>query len=808
MSKHKDIVIIEAPTLTPEQEQEKWLGEAARAVKEKSMLMRGAMQQNNTGQVLRFASQMLAELRTNMLTPQHYYELYMKAFDELQQLELYFLEEVQNSRITADQLYATVQHAGNMVPRLFLLITVGSVFVKTKAAPPKDILQDLIEMARGVQNPTRGMFVRHYLSTVMKNKLPDAENEWSQNNGGTVRDSATFILRNFREMCWLWYRMETKATIHNKEKRDKERRQLCVLVGFNIVRLSQLEGIDRQMYGETVLPLVLRIILDYRDKIQQQYLLETIVRVFSDDFHLRTLEPLLEALARVVTGVDINSILSSLMDRLGNYVESLHEGEAESSGKKEEKVIRRMFSIFQTKITELVTQHNTTSFPPNAFVETLASLSRMSLKAYPGEFDRVDACFGDVGNYFSSQNVKPDEKTSEALREFLTASFDSITDPNVLLDMQNLVSVVSLLPFATRRKTALAFVSCAARSGQKITSLERVTTMFDIISPIVKDVDDTPAQRNLIYLDDPIREFVEEQHAVCKALHLLDNENLSLLAKMYSGVRKQLGQGGEERMRYTLKAMCSLYVRLALRVNKQPDCGVHAAKMFQYIHTGDGKGILEHLASQQPMEGFYSYLSTSNTADICALPEVTYDLFAAACILYEENAADSKVQQSMLSAMICSLAAMRGLPEEEYINLATKLCQHSSKLLLKADQSKMVMQCAHLFWKGHLSEEYHKKVTDCLQRALKTADNSPAGHQFALFVEALNRYLYFYANANPHVTPKVVNALVGMTLEARESQESKDTTNYAEVKRFFDSTLRFIKHKQASGEDKWLEVEL
>ena len=64
------------------------------------------------------------------------------------------------------ELYELVQHAGNVLPRLYLLLTVGSVYITSKEAAAKDILTDLVEMCRGVQHPMRGLFLRNYLAQV------------------------------------------------------------------------------------------------------------------------------------------------------------------------------------------------------------------------------------------------------------------------------------------------------------------------------------------------------------------------------------------------------------------------------------------------------------------------------------------------------------------------------------------------------------------------------------------------------------------------------------------------------------------
>lgn len=64
----------------------------------------------------------------------------MAITDELRHLELYLLEEFQKGRKVAD-LYELVQYAGNIVPRLYLLITVGLVYIKTNISLKRSILK-------------------------------------------------------------------------------------------------------------------------------------------------------------------------------------------------------------------------------------------------------------------------------------------------------------------------------------------------------------------------------------------------------------------------------------------------------------------------------------------------------------------------------------------------------------------------------------------------------------------------------------------------------------------------------------------
>jgi len=161
------------------------------------------------------------------------------------------------------ELYENVQHAGNIIPRLYLLMTVASVYIKSKKAPAKDILFDLVELCRGVQHPMRGLFLRNYLSQIARDKLPDSGSEY-EGSGGTVKDSIEFILQNFGEMNKLWVRMQHQGAVRDRSKREKERRNLRQLVGTNLVRLSEMNGVDLPTYKELVLPRILEQIQNCR----------------------------------------------------------------------------------------------------------------------------------------------------------------------------------------------------------------------------------------------------------------------------------------------------------------------------------------------------------------------------------------------------------------------------------------------------------------------------------------------------------------------------------------------------------------
>ena len=79
-------------------DQEKLLDEALGIVKVQAFQMKRCLDKAKLMDGLKHASTMLSELRTSLLSPKSYYELYMATCDELRHLELYLLDEFQKGR--------------------------------------------------------------------------------------------------------------------------------------------------------------------------------------------------------------------------------------------------------------------------------------------------------------------------------------------------------------------------------------------------------------------------------------------------------------------------------------------------------------------------------------------------------------------------------------------------------------------------------------------------------------------------------------------------------------------------------------
>lgn len=238
----------------------------------------------------------------------------MAVFDALRYLSVHLRESHPVNHLA--DLYELVQYAGNIIPRLYLMITVGTAYMSIEDAPVKELMKDMMDMSRGVQHPIRGLFLRYYLSGQVRDYLPTSDSDGPEGNLG---DSINFILTNFVEMNKLWVRLQHQGHSREREQRIRERKELQLLVGSNIVRLSQL--VDLETYKTSILGPLLEQVVQCRDVLAQEYLLEVITQVFPDEFHLHTLDQFLGAVSRLNPHVNVKAIVIGLMDRLSEYAD-------------------------------------------------------------------------------------------------------------------------------------------------------------------------------------------------------------------------------------------------------------------------------------------------------------------------------------------------------------------------------------------------------------------------------------------------------------------------------------------------------
>jgi len=542
-----------------EQDQERLLDEAASVVKEQAYYMKKAIDGENLRDALKFSSNLICELRTSLLSPRNYYELYMLVFSELLHLAAFFADKGRHGRKMAE-LYESVQHAGNILPRLYLLITVGAAYIKSREATPRQILKDMSELTKGVQHPMRGLFLRYYLSQMCKDKLPDTGSEYEGPESGNVDDAFEFILTNFSQSNRLWVRLQHQGPVKDKVRREKERHDLRVLVGSNLVRLSQLEGLTLPMYTENVLPKLTEQIISSKDAMAQQYLLDCIIQVFPDEFHMRTLEQLLGTCTKVVSSVDLKHIMVNLMTRLAQYCQRNDEIVPPDID---------IFNLFLTHLTTIIERipEKDAKDDTGSLLELLSAFLNFTLTLYPSRVDYVDVILNATvsllyrhGYSGLDDGKKLDGSSVDTVVELLSTPLRSLSLE--VLSLEHYPNLFRTLSFHTRKQVAVSMVDTVLEANLSLTRVEDLNRFFSFISPLVKDDEDTP-------IDEAVGEdFINEQIQVCKLMNQIRHEDPEEVLKLIAAARSFFGQGGPQRMKYTLVPLVYKALNLLPRVDE------------------------------------------------------------------------------------------------------------------------------------------------------------------------------------------------------------------------------------------------
>ncbi|KAI9578027.1 vacuolar protein sorting-associated protein 35 [Glossina fuscipes] len=783
-------------------DQEKLLAEAINAARKQAFQMNHFLDKDRMQDALKCATFMLSELRTSMLSPKSYYELYMVITDELCHLESWFAVYLGKKNNREPDLYELVQYTNTIVPRLYLLITVGIVYIKKDSSLKRSILKDLVEMCSGVQHPLRGLFLRNYLLQCTRNILPDtlvAKNE----HEGNVYDAIDFVLTNFAEMNKLWVRMQHQGHSSEKTRREKEREELKILVGTNLVRLSQLESVSLEIYQRLILPGILEQVVSCRDAIAQEYLMECIIQVFPDEFHLQTLDPFLKSCAQLEVGVNVKNIIICLIDRLATY----NQRSGKTSGTHIESIIPpevQLFDVFSAQVANVV--QTRTDMPLEDTISLQVALLSLAQKVYPERVDYVDKVLGTTTQILERLNmhyISHMLSVNQELSRLLRICIDFYNNVLTIIQLNNFCPLLDKFDHTSRKTLALYLVMNILEYETLIPTADEADAVLNLITPLIKD-DEELANRNDVEIGD-LEEFAEEQGIVARFVHLMKSEEPDMQYKILQIARKHLGAGGCQRIKHVLPPLIFSAYQLAYRYKSIADQDENwdkkCQKIIQYCHSTISplaKAELPELALRLYLQGalVIGVIGHSNHET------VAYEFMTQAFSLYEDEISDSKAQLAAITLIMSTFEQMTCFSEENAEPLRTNCALAASKLLKKPDQCRGVVACAALFWSAKQNGKEmrdEKKTLDCLKKGARIASQClDTGVQVQLYVELLNHYLFYFERGNSLITVAMLNQLIGKISEELPNLEPSEETKQIEL--HYNNTLAHIKSRTESND--------
>ena len=745
-----------------------------------SYYMKRSFDQGQVDEALKHATNMLEELRTNLLSPINYNVLYQQTLSELLLLSTYFQDESLFPKRRIAELYEVLQYTPNIVPRLYLLFTLAPAFIKAGHAKANDVMRDLIEMARGVQHPTRALFLRHYLLQCLKDVLPDGKSE-----GGTIEDTLTFILENFKQMNVLWVRLEFSLNQQTVEERKQQRSQLKQLVGSNIQRISALRDLDVAHYKEIVLPYLVEQIKACREPLAQYYIIESITQVFPVEFHIETLDVVFGVLQCLEDDVSTLQLVTALIDRLKTY---------ETTDENAINTVR----LVAVQIYSLL--HAGQSFALEDTLDMLSSLLNFTLKADARNFDNVNAILRLVENHI--EGIYGDSRldsvgVSRKLRYFLVTPLREMADASMLFELEYFPVLVNRMRFLDRKLIALEVCRSFARTESPIGDPDSLRSFFAIVQVLLKrpqdyedDPDNLPASASL--------------SAVGRVFHLIRvRGSLDDTFALISSVSTTIQNLDAEVKECLYLPLGEELLRIAVEIDADPDsCETTVRAVLQHIY------ILLTEGDPPAIPSFWLFVEAALISDRCATEGITTEFFTSAFRIWKEGMIDGTVRFRMLVAMVRAATQLRKISADMYESITSELCNAAGKLLQKDQQVEAYLLCAHMYnidREAAADEEEEEdeedsvfknpsRIKGCLVRALKaTSTMMDAREQLPWYYKVLSSAIYFIEKGID-LPEQWFNALrsqidtlhdnLGGDLESKISEQNR---------RFYQNTIRHMR---------------
>ena len=818
------------------------LEKSLKKIKEQAFHINSAIEKNNLRQCLKEAYTMLCELRTNELSPKNYYGLYMSVVDVMLTLKNYMIEEISRGRRLID-LYDDVQQAQNVIPRLYLMITAGSIYIERVPRSTRIIIYDMLGLVKAVQNPIKGLFLRNYLLKMLKDKLPDKDNVYLR-EGASFEDSIKFIIENMEEMNRLWIRLSGGVHGPEKAKRDKEREELKVLIGESMTKLSSLENLNLEIYEEIVLPKLLNIILNSKDQLSQQYLMECIIHAFPDSYNVKCIESLLEATSNLEEGVDIGIIFVSLMQKLGNYFGRFNKSdENENENGNDKQIFETAQNIYPALLKNFKGYMNqnlnnkeiNTVEDLNKIFNLISSFIKFSIQCAPKEQK-----FASINNIFALTlelaNRYKNNMTEDNLNKISALLIEPLTNGMNIFRMNDFIPLMNFLNIKSRKNIGIKLIETLINNAnegktnlEKLDSLDSLDKILKYIKPLLTNSKDSIQEEDYIY--------EAEQSVVCKLIYIIRTNNIETIYKILNDLKNIFSHGGPNRRKYTMPPLALRIIKFChdITLCYENKLGLIPEKkkknkfVKEIIESLDISKIendeifyklisniykllkeaLDIISQEQPELGFKLYLNAASQANSIncnkeKFQKLCINFIKTAMSIYDEGRYDLTHKYEML-IQISSLLLTINIKNEDVEEIINQLIKNSDNMKQREEQCKSMLILSQIYFSIFKDS---KKVIECLNKARRYADfamtNPP---NLILFVEYLNKILFFIEQDIKIVEIKQeeINDLIELIkghIRTIKSITSDDISYLNDIEIYFNNTLKSIENKKINSKNK------
>ena len=728
-----------------DEDEEMALDTALKNVKKQNNNISLEIERNNLRFCLKKAFDLLCELRTNLLAPKSYHTLYKQVEIALEEIYNYMKVEISRGREPWD-IYDSVQQCRYVIPRLYLLILSGAIYIENSPELNEELSNELLDQVKEAQSPLRAMFVRYFLAKIMKNKFQNRKNKSKKEKGWTIEDTILFFVKNIEEMNRSWIRMTLNASEEALFMLEENRLDLKIIISETIEILSKLEGLTSDLYAKLMLPKLSEIIFMYDDSISQEYLMEYIFTHFPISYNIKNLDFLLLTISKLVPRVNKKKLFIILLQKLNDYYKE---------NEKNENILNDIYETYPIILRNyniLLEKQEKSSQNLLSILEMNYTFIKFCIICAPIEEKLLSINHGlNTTNkiILSLSNESIYQNQINKLYDILILSLESIYS---IFDMPQFTELYEFLDYANKKKLAVEIINnlININSHEKLDSLEKIQKLLIYLTPLETNSKEGEEEN--------IRLIEKEQYTLIKLFSVFKTKDVELILNFYSEFKNFFIQGGLKRRNKSLPCLITSLILFSRNISMLYDkknyfdekYDITSIKTDEEFYEFISKlyniliDILKIIEEDEPKMCIkYSSLVLNSMNLINSAKEKLEHLcliiFNNMMNIYKKFDPEKKFEYFILISQ--NLIKDKLISDLNYKKILEEIIAEAKNMPKRNEQCNGLLIIAQIYF-IHFKDG--KKVSEFLSKAKKIADFSLSNQKnLGLFIDILNFYLYY-----------------------------------------------------------------
>jgi vacuolar protein sorting-associated protein 35 len=321
-------------------------------------------------------------------------------------------------------------------------------------------------------------------------------------------------------------------------------------------------------------------------------------------------------------------------------------------------------------------------------------------------------------------------------------------------------------------------------------------------------------------------------------IFVVNSQSPEIIYEIYGELKNVFVEGGENRRKITLPTLANCIVsfchKISLAYDNKNGLVSEEAKKSSYVEANINSidisqidsdetfyklmlnvykllnEIITIIAEDNPEKALKLYLTSAAQvnniqSDRNHFEEACASFMNAAMNIYQEGKYDSNLKYFLLTEISGYLLSFTILGNENVENIIKILMESGTKMVKRGEQFNSMLSIAQIYYSVIKDGN---KVTECINKARKYADFAMTNPQnVVLFIELLNKYLYFADNGDEIISikPDQIDDLIELVtnhIQTIKNEVGVDSSFLPDIEKYFNNTLDIIKKRKSEENHK------